>query len=204
MTPSKIGFLDTLSLHAAVGGLSTQQRAKWQKYQKEKQIQVTEKEEEEQDNINSNRDEQSLISLEKDEDPGPSSSTSSSSKSKPKSSKKESPQTPILTDFQKEAVDFYNNFKLESDGTSAATRRWEEVGALNSLDKVAALHLGPEGGMLDKSVRKEFEESRMDRLAGKFQELVDYCANDVVCFGGFFFAFASFISLTISLVYGVM
>ena len=182
MTPSKIGFLDTLCLHAAVGGLSTQQRAKWQKYQKEKQVAVTEKKDEEEDD-----DEQPLISLENEDPSFASPSSSSKSKSsKPKSSKKEShlkPPTP-LTDLQKDAIDFYNNFTLDSAGSApSTTRRWEEMGAINSLDRVAALHLGvEEAGVLDKSVRKEFEEERVERLAAKFQELVDYCANDVVCF----------------------
>jgi hypothetical protein len=39
MKSSKIAFLDTLSLHSAVGGLSSQQRSKWMQYQADKKKQ---------------------------------------------------------------------------------------------------------------------------------------------------------------------
>ncbi len=135
MKASQIGFLDTLSLHCAVAGLSTQQRLMWQKYKKDEKLLLNEEEH-----------------LKSEES---------------------------LSQLQQDALAFYNQYKesSESDESDFATR-WEEVGSINRLESVAELHL--QGYIMDKNTRKEFDGTDINQLAQKFQEIVDYCATDVV------------------------
>ncbi|KAJ3329454.1 DNA-directed DNA polymerase gamma mip1, partial [Kappamyces sp. JEL0680] len=116
-------FLDTLSLHSAVGGLSSQQRAKWLHYQSEKKKPL-------EDTFGGSLDE-----------------------------------------LQKAALQFHKDEEQNE-------KHWEDMGSINGLDHVAELHLGI---TMDKSVRKEFDGTDVEALAGpeRFQSIMDYCATDV-------------------------
>ena len=83
-----------------------------------------------------------------------------------------------LTSKQKDFLAFQQGENYGSIGKNNS-KTWEDFGSTNSLDKVAELHLGKK---IDKTQRSEFESNDIDALSEptKFQELMNYCSNDVL------------------------
>ncbi|XP_075555319.1 DNA polymerase gamma, catalytic subunit tam [Dermacentor variabilis] len=86
-----------------------------------------------------------------------------------------------LTSFQR-ALSMASKSEKSSE-TTAATRGppvelWEDLSSLNNLAAVYKLYSG--GSTLKKQSRDTFVNGTLQDVAGNFQELMTYCANDVV------------------------
>ncbi|KAJ3395210.1 DNA-directed DNA polymerase gamma mip1 [Lobulomyces angularis] len=115
MEVSKTRYIDTMSLHMCVGGLSNQQRPFWQKYKN-------------------------------------------------------------LREKKNEAETEEEKFMKEAELRSIE-QPWLPLVATNSLKEVSYLYLGIS---MDKSVRNVFVDGNIDEIVDRFQELMNYCANDVL------------------------
>ncbi len=120
LNQSRNCFIDTMSLHAAVNGMCSQQRPTWMKHKKSRELR---------DKL---ANDNSTIEL-----------------------------THLLA----------NNGLREDE-----EELWVGHSAINSLRDVAKFHLNV---TIDKSARDDFGELDREAVAGKLDELLDYCAADV-------------------------
>ncbi len=84
--------------------------------------------------------------------------------------------------MQKKIIQFHRDQAIADNLASVGEsgyKGWEDVGSINGLAQVAELHLGITD--VDKSTRKEFEGLDPHHLSepSKFQEIMEYCAQDV-------------------------
>ncbi|TEB14046.1 gamma DNA-directed DNA polymerase [Coprinellus micaceus] len=160
-------FLDTMSLHVAVSGISSHQRPAWMKYRKAKMLKAERRDEElsafseliklVEDRLKIETDGQQRAELQEMQE-------------------KLSMQLLRLHDTEsnfEEAVDADTNFEEDSD---IAAQRWEDVTAANSLADVAKLHCDLD---INKEIRNDFMECTPDAILERVTDFLDYCAGDV-------------------------
>ncbi|PPQ82163.1 hypothetical protein CVT24_012553 [Panaeolus cyanescens] len=156
-------FLDTMSLHVAVSGISSHQRPSWTKYRKEKRDEEQRKEEAVQAIVN-------LINNVK----------------RTQQSEVEPERLAELSRIREEMEESLQRMKgqpdqgalddVDSNGEDVQAKRWEDITAANSLADVAKLHCGI---VLDKQIRNDFLNCEKDYIVDNICDYIDYCASDV-------------------------
>ncbi|CAA7264671.1 unnamed protein product [Cyclocybe aegerita] len=152
-------FLDTMSLHIAVNGISSHQRPSWMKYRKSKQEEEEQKEE-------AVEAVEALIR-----------SVTERQKQEADTSRKEEFKKLLK---QMEASLLMLQAPADEDGDISAdeiaSKRWEDITSANSLADVAKLHCGIR---MDKEIRNDLMESEPQHIRDNITDYLDYCANDV-------------------------
>ncbi|KAF8656404.1 hypothetical protein AX16_002549 [Volvariella volvacea WC 439] len=155
LKPTKNRFLDTMSLHVAVKGISSHQRPAWMQYKKEKQKEVEQQEEA----FEAIEDllEDTGRKLEREVDA------------------KAREELERTKEELEESLAGYSP-SLENGNDEAIEKRWEALTSGNSLADVAQLHCGR---IMDKSVRNDFATHTREEIRGKIETYLAYCATDV-------------------------
>ncbi|GAA5960009.1 hypothetical protein JCM3765_006134 [Sporobolomyces pararoseus] len=151
-------YIDTLSLHVAVSGLTNPQRPSWIKYRKSLDAEEAMKE---------------GVEVDDAEDEGGFSITPLEARMK---EKKAGARRAKKSKSEEEEDSGDGKSKTSKMSTQAKT--WKEVSSLNSLAEVARLHCGFK---VDKSLRSVLIDPSTTLLDVRqnFSELLDYCAKDV-------------------------
>ncbi|KAK3790338.1 hypothetical protein RRG08_062571 [Elysia crispata] len=76
---------------------------------------------------------------------------------------------------RKEVIEHVNKQRLFN---RASSEEWKKISGMNNLNDVYQLHCG--GEPLEKAKRDVFVEGTMENVREQFQELMAYCANDVI------------------------
>lgn len=82
-----------------------------------------------------------------------------------------------LTSLQR-ALSMANKSEKAAKGKSLNAEIWQDLSSLNNLRDVYALY--SDGKVLKKEARDTFVTGSLGDIAGNFQELMTYCANDVL------------------------
>ncbi|KAH8117624.1 DNA polymerase family A-domain-containing protein [Phellopilus nigrolimitatus] len=147
-------FLDTMSLHVAVKGISSHQRPAWMKYRKSKKEEQVRKEEAVEASINFIRETEEQHSEEAD--------------------------VVKRADLRRIQQDIEESLpQLVADDDSAAesdSKRWEDITSANSLADVAKLHCDID---ISKETRNDFMTHSREQILEDVQDYMDYCATDV-------------------------
>ena len=149
-------WIDTMALHVAVKGISSNQRPAWNKRAKVKKQARMENEEMVCDLLGYLEDE-----LEAETDPV-----------------KRAELESQLRDVEESLPDLLllpTPTAFEDDG-EADVKRWEDITSVNSLADVARLYCKVE---LEKDVRNAFMNEPPDKIRAEIQKYIDYCAKDV-------------------------
>lgn len=154
-------FIDTMSLHVAVNGISSHQRPAWLKYRKNKELQKEQKDEavEAVVEMMSSLEEQHLG----------------------ESDGVKRHELEQLHRDMGESIDMLQA-QADEDGSADisigedAAKRWEEITSTNSLAEVAKLHCGIE---VDKAARNDLMELEPRQILENITDYLDYCAEDV-------------------------
>ncbi len=152
---SRTRFLDTMSLHAAVKGISSHQRPAWMKHRKS-QDEAREKAE---------QAEQVLVALLEN--------TTSRQEAEPDETKREELQAMCVSMEESLSLPMP---QVEGAFEEGVTKSWEDMTSLNSLADVALLHCGID---MDKSARHDFMVCTPQEIREGLQDYLNYCANDV-------------------------
>ncbi|KAJ2931197.1 hypothetical protein H1R20_g5903, partial [Candolleomyces eurysporus] len=161
-------FLDTMSLHVAVSGISSHQRPAWMKYRKSKDQEVERREEE----MTAFAE---LIKLVEDR------LTTETNPDKRRE----------LEEMQEKLSVNLHRLQTEDpepllEGSAVAiesgmdaedmAKRWEDVTAANSLKDVAKLYCDIN---LDKEIRNDLLDCTPEQVLERLSEFLDYCSSDV-------------------------
>lgn len=154
---SNTRFLDTLSLHVAVKGISSHQRPAWMKYRKNKNEEKARTEEaievakdllfETQEKM---RNEQDAI--------------------------KRSELRRFQQELEESLPQLASDESVDSEAAESVSKRWEEITSANSLADVAKLHCGIDIG---KEIRDDFMARSREEILENLEDYLDYCASDV-------------------------
>lgn len=154
-------FIDTMSLHVAVHGISSHQRPAWTKYRKSKQQQEERKEEAAEAAIGlmqaiKERQKQGL-------DP-----------------EQETEARRLLKDLDESLAllqtDTPGELEVDEVSEEAVAKRWEDITSANSLVDVAKLHCGIN---MNKEARDDLMTLRPEDIRENITDYLDYCATDV-------------------------
>ncbi|KAI1787999.1 gamma DNA-directed DNA polymerase [Ganoderma leucocontextum] len=156
--PTQTRFLDTMSLHVAVKGISSHQRGAWQKYRKTK-------EEEEKQRLEAIQSVQSFMEegeefIEDTTDPVEKARLQQLVRDMEESLREAVLQTPVAPPEPEEDI----------------IKRWEDLASLSKLEDVAMLHCGIK---LDKKARDDFLHLTPEEIRDDIFSYLDYCATDV-------------------------
>ncbi|KAF9524671.1 gamma DNA-directed DNA polymerase [Crepidotus variabilis] len=158
-------FIDTMSLHIAVTGISSHQRPAWRKYRKAKV-----KEEEQQDEAVA-----ALVGLLQTVRQREMEETDPSKRKELHAACKGMEDS--LLQIQTQNASSVLEPVPDDDGASAdPSKRWEDITAANSLADVARLHCGI---TLDKEIRSDLMTEDVDHVRDNLSDFLDYCATDV-------------------------
>lgn len=149
-------FIDTMSLHVAVKGISSHQRPEWTKYRKLKQ---------EEENLEEEAKE-AAKGLFIDMDTNPENMTNE--------------KRAELDLRRQQLVEFtlpdYSSPDSDTIEAEMQSKRWEDITSVNSLAEVAMLHCNIE---VDKAVRDDFGTRTREEIKQDLHDYLDYCSNDV-------------------------
>ena len=153
-------FIDTMSLHAAVSGISSNQRPAWMKYRKSQQNAVEQRE----DEI------AGLAVLLEQVDERLTTETDERQRNK----------LTVMRDKLSAALTHWEDGTTKPDAgpdfDEDSGKRWEDFTAANSLADVAALHCGI---IMDKEIRNDLMSATHDSIMERVTDFLDYCATDV-------------------------
>nr|BBE24807.1 DNA polymerase gamma, mitochondrial [Grifola frondosa] len=151
-------FLDTMSLHVAVKGISSHQRPAWMKYRKSKETEQAQKEEAVDAIYELIRQVEEKQAVERD------------------------PVKKFELDLAlRQLEDGLNTLQadeeiVEDEEQEVASKRWEELTSGNSLADVAKLHCDI---VMDKEARSDFMKCTPAEILEGIQDYLTYCATDV-------------------------
>lgn len=154
MQKTKNRFLDTMSLHIAVKGISSGQRPAWMSHRKIKR-EISERRREAIETVRALLRE---TELEEDLD--------------------ETCQAELLelkADLEESLPELLDDSGYPPS-EEAGVKRWEDITAVNSLAELARLYCGIE---MDKSTRDDFLVSSREEIAAGLSDYLDYCCEDV-------------------------
>ncbi|THH06421.1 hypothetical protein EW146_g9614 [Bondarzewia mesenterica] len=154
-------FLDTMALHVAVKGISSNQRPAWMKYRKSKLMERERKEEAFEAVAALLRETEDRIKREEDE-----------TKRDEMQRLRQAIQDSLSLMLQNQDT---GEQSVESD-VEMATKRWEDITSANSLADVAKLHCDIE---MDKEIRCDFMTHTPSEIRANIQDYLNYCAYDV-------------------------
>lgn len=146
-------FLDTMSLHVAVKGISSHQRPAWMKHRKAKKEAKAKREEAIQ------ALEELILELEEQQQ-----------------TESDDVKRVRLQKLRRDFEDSLPQLASESEEAEASEKRWEDITSTNALAEVARLYCDIE---VDKEVRKNFMVLNREEIYGDLETYLDYCANDV-------------------------
>lgn len=153
--PTQTRFLDTMSLHVAVKGISSHQRGPWQKYRKEQEERRLE----------------AIESLQAFIDKGEGhveNATDPVEKARLQQ---------LLRDIEEGVQDALLQTPVAvPEPEEDMSKRWEDQSSLSSLEDVAMLYCGIP---LDKSARNDFLDLTPEEIRDDIFGYLDYCATDV-------------------------
>ncbi|EPS98269.1 hypothetical protein FOMPIDRAFT_1037579 [Fomitopsis schrenkii] len=150
-------FLDTMALHIAVKGISSNQRPAWTKHRKAKEKARQQKEEAVEAVMELIRQgEERRLS---ETDPA-----------------KAEELSRLLRDLEEGLPSLQSEMLDEADEEELSSKRWEDLTSANSLADVAKLHCSIE---MDKEIRNDFMTSTREDILQGIQEYLNYCAGDV-------------------------
>lgn len=151
-------FIDTMSLHIAVNGISSHQRPAWAKYRKAKIIEEEQREEAVEVIIGHMTSVQEREMQETD------------------LAKREEFHKLYLA-MEESLLQLQTGSDTEQDESLVdINKRWEDISAANSLRDVAKLHCDID---LDKAIRNELMVADPDQVRENLTDFLDYCAMDV-------------------------
>jgi len=151
---TKSRFIDTMSLHVAVKGISSHQRPAWKKHRKTKET-------EEERRVEAIAAVENLLQESEGLDQEGVDETKKEELRKLRSDMEES--LPFLQ-ADEDSVD------------EASSKRWEDLTSGNSLADVARLHCDID---MDKDIRDDFLVLSREDILGNIQDYLNYCGNDV-------------------------
>ncbi|KAK7056846.1 DNA-directed DNA polymerase gamma mip1 [Paramarasmius palmivorus] len=175
---TKNRFLDTMSLHVAIKGISSHQRPAWMKYRKSKEDEIM------------RRDEavEALMQLKQEVDQQVETIQSGGHQV-------EATQFQKLLDLQKNletslpalqasqaatmaagSEDDMGPLLDDGGGLEATPRRWEDLTSANSLVDVAKLHCNID---ISKDIRNDFMTATPEEILAGITDYLGYCASDV-------------------------
>lgn len=160
---TKTRFLDTMSLHIAVNGISSHQRPTWLKYRKQKRNEEQQREEAVEAIVN-------LINNVKRRQESELDPQKQAELARIRKEMEDSLQT-MRQPTSQEALD-----EIDTNGEEAQAKRWEDITSANSLADVAKLHCGIS---LDKEIRNDLLNSDRDYILEHISDYIDYCSSDV-------------------------
>ena len=156
-------FIDTMSLHIAVSGISSHQRPAWTKHRKAKVLEEEQREEAVEVIVGYMKAvqerEQTETDLTKQEE----------------FRKAYQDMEDSLLQLQNQSSSSDSNIEGE-DASVEAAKRWEDITAANSLQEVARLHCNIH---LDKDIRSDLISADPDYVRDNIVDFLDYCAKDV-------------------------
>ena len=155
LTGSRTRFLDTMSLHVAVKGISSHQRPAWMKHRKSKD-EARELVEEA---------EEAVVALLQE--------TTSRQAAEPDGTKRKelhAMRTAIEESLLPAGAQDEDAFE------EVESKSWEDITSANSLADVARLHCGID---MNKEIRKDFLACSPQEIREGLQDYLNYCANDV-------------------------
>lgn len=150
LNPTQNRFLDTMSLHVAVKGISSHQRPAWMKYRK---IKAEEKEQ---------KDEAVDVVRELLED------TEQLHEDEQDAAKKEELRR------MRQAIE--ESLSGDEADVEVASKRWEDITSANSLADVAKLHCNID---LEKEIRNDFCTRTREEILEGIHDYLNYCSSDV-------------------------
>lgn len=153
---TQMRFMDTMSLHVAVNGISSHQRPAWMKHRKAKAARIEQRAEAVEVVSEIMRDAASQAESEVD-----------------------GARRAQLRRLRAEIEESLP--QLQEDDTNAADaelsqQRWEDLTSANALADVAKLYCNID---LDKEIRGDFMASSREAIHADIQDYLGYCANDV-------------------------
>ncbi len=149
---TKSRFIDTMALHVAVNGISSNQRAAWMKRKKEKEEEALMRQEAA-DVVTG------MLSGLHGEDASD-------------VTKKEEIRR-LRQDIEESLPQLLAD---PTDEAEASSKRWEDITSANSLADVAKLHCGIE---MDKEIRNDFLTHSRQEILDNVQDYLGYCSSDV-------------------------
>ncbi|KAH9487178.1 DNA polymerase gamma, mitochondrial [Psilocybe cubensis] len=165
-------FVDTMSLHIAVHGISAHQRPAWMKYRKARDEEEERHAESVQAVVGLIAEVRERETLEQDPD-------------------KQADLRRLIADMEESLVQLRQkssspplpNNDTPSDDVpdaeedeSSQAKKWEDITSANSLADVAKLHCGI---VLDKAARNDLMELEPSQIRENITDYLDYCASDV-------------------------
>ncbi|KAF5369324.1 hypothetical protein D9758_002746 [Tetrapyrgos nigripes] len=175
---TKNRFLDTMSLHIAVKGISSHQRPAWMKYRKKKQDEIDSRNEAVQAMVHLLHDVRlQLKALQKDIASGRVVDDTQESKLVQLEADLEgalvsatSPEDELpLSNFQ-------TSFDDDDMAEATGQKRWEDLTSGNSLVDVAKLHCDID---ISKEIRADFLKYTPEEILAEISDYIQYCASDV-------------------------
>lgn len=183
---TKNRFLDTMSLHVAIKGISSHQRPAWAKYRKEKQDAIDSRDEAIEAVVHLLHDvEQQLEGLRNAIASGSLIDKGEVQKLVELQSNLEESLSDLqtsradsLTSSDDQQPDSSDAFVDDDDEAAIETiqRRWEDVTSGNSLVDVAKLHCNID---ISKEIRNDFMTSTPSDILDGIHDYITYCATDV-------------------------
>ena len=152
---SRTRFLDTMSLHVAVKGISSHQRPAWMKHRRTE------------DEARGRVDEAEEVVVALLEE------TTSRQAAEPDSTKRE--ELDAMRAVMEESLQ-PTSVQVDDAFEEGKSKSWEDITSLSSLADVARLHCGID---IDKATRNDFMFCSPQEIREGLQDYLKYCANDV-------------------------
>jgi DNA polymerase gamma 1 len=162
-------FLDTMSLHVAIGGISSHQRPAWMRHWKGKRARAGER---------LRQAEEVVLEAEIATLTERAAHAKDDAERAAIDARRDELRKRLIEHAHQDALNAEAEIDVdtETDSGAAAASRWEELSSGNSLADVAFLHCGIE---LDKEIRNDFMTCSRAHIAAGAQEYLSYCASDV-------------------------
>ncbi|KAH7887225.1 DNA polymerase family A-domain-containing protein [Phlebopus sp. FC_14] len=156
LTGTQTRFLDTMSLHVAVNGISSHQRPAWMKYRKDRAVQLEQKAEAVEAVVEMIRDAETRAEQERD-------------------ATKRTELRRLRTEME-ESLPQLQEEDLDTNDAELSNKRWEDLTSANSLADVAKLYCDIQ---MDKEIRGDFMKSAPADIVENIHDYLSYCAHDV-------------------------
>jgi DNA polymerase gamma 1 len=161
VTGTQTRFLDTMSLHVAVNGISSHQRPAWMKYRKSKQLEEEQKVEAV----------QAVLNLMRTVDERRKQEADLVKQEELLQAYQEMEESLVLLQSQDDS-----GVEPDIAADEAITKRWEDLTSSNSLAEVARLHCGIE---VRKEIRNDLLTMEPEHIRSNIVDYLEYCATDV-------------------------
>ncbi|KAF7370769.1 POLAc domain-containing protein [Mycena sanguinolenta] len=164
---TKNRWLDTMALHVAVQGISSNQRPAWMKWRKERQA---EKEREEEARV-------ALGGMIQEVRTRWAAETDAEKKDELGKLKERLEDSLMAHPFSSELDQLVDGSESSEEDESTSSKTWESLTSVNSLAEVAALHKVPLHS--PKSTRDDFMKLPPSAILASLPDYLSYCASDV-------------------------